>query len=89
MDVLVAGLELPTNKGLLDETLRLCMICVYEILALYLLDEEDLLMDVVVHCKYAHLTSAYGYIIEPFIKALPSSLLLFLEIAKNVTHRTE
>ena len=74
---------------MLLETLRLRVISVDEVLALVLFQEEDLLVDVVVGCEYAYLAPADSYIIEPLIKALPASLLLLLEIAKDVSHGTE
>ena len=65
------------------------MVSVHEALALHLLHEEDLLMDVVVSCEYAYLAPADSYVIEPLVKTLPTSFLLFLEIAKDVTHGTK
>ena len=74
---------------MLDESLRLCVISVHEALILHLLHEVDLLVDVVVGCEYAYLAPANSYVIEPFVKTLPTSFLLFLEIAKDVTHGTK
>ena len=65
------------------------MVSVHEALTLYLFHEVDLLVDVVVGCEYAYLTSTNGYVVEPLVKTLPTSFLLFLEIAKDVTHGTK
>ena len=54
------------------------MVSVHEVLAIDFLNEEDLLVDVVVNCEDTYLASADGYVIEPFVEALPTCFFLLL-----------
>ena len=65
------------------------MVSVHKALTLYLFHEVDFLVDVVVGCEYAYLAPADSNVVEPLVKTLPTSFLLFLEIAKDVTHGTK